>query len=80
MAAEAQDRVIVTPASAEHSGQTQVHHQDFPEIRAEGENVAAASAQLANHLTRALDSALTVWRREQIEAAIGEVKAFGAKA
>ncbi len=71
-----QDRVIVTTASTGHANQTQVHHRDFPEIRAEGEDVASAANQLVNHLTRALDSALTTWRRDQIQSAIGEVQSF----
>ena len=55
---------------------TQVHHRDFPEIRAEGETPEDAAAHLANQLTRALDSALTDWRRETIEQAIADVQAF----
>ena len=71
-----QDRVIVTTGTTGHATQTQVHHRDFPEIRAEGETVAVATTQLVNHLTRALDSALTPWRRGTIEQAIAEVQAF----
>jgi hypothetical protein len=70
-----QDRVIVTTGSTAQA--VQVHHRDFPEIRAEGENPEAAATNLAHHLTRALDSALTKWRRDAIELAIVEVKAFG---
>jgi hypothetical protein len=71
-----QDRVIVSTATSGNRLHTQVHHRDFPEIRAEGETTAAASQQLVNHLTRALDSALTTWRREAIQSAISEVQAF----
>lgn len=74
--ATAETRVIVTTGSAGHANQTQVHHRDFPEIRAEGENPPAAAGQLVNHLTRALDSALTPWRRDQIQQAIAEVQDF----
>jgi hypothetical protein len=74
--ATAETRVIVTTGSAGHAYQTQVHHRDFPEIRAEGESPSAAAAQLVNHLTRALDSALTAWRREQIQQAIADVQEF----
>ena len=72
-----QDRVIVTTGMTAHA--LLVHHRDFPEIRAEGENPEAAATNLANQLTRALDSALTKWRRDAIEQAIVEVKAFGAQ-
>jgi hypothetical protein len=71
-----ESRVIVTAGTAGHANQAQCHHRDFPEIRAEGEHPQAAAAQLVNHLTRALDSALTPWRRETIEKAIAEVQEF----
>jgi hypothetical protein len=53
-----------------------VHHRDFPEIRAEGANAKEAAANLVNKLACALDSALTDWRRETIDHAIADVKAF----
>jgi hypothetical protein len=34
---------------------------------------------LANHLTRALDSALTDWRRQTLNQAIADVQAFAAR-
>lgn len=74
--ATAETRVIVTTGSAGHAAQAQVHHRDFPEIRAEGETAAAAAGQLVNHLTRALDSALTDWRRGAIQQAIADVQEF----
>jgi hypothetical protein len=72
-----QDRVIVTTGTTAQA--ILVHHRDFPEIRAEGESSSAAAFNLANHLTRALDSALTKWRRDAIEQAIAEVQEFGKK-
>ena len=69
-----QDRVIVTTGSTAQA--TQIHHRDFPEIRAEGQSPSDAANNLANHLTRALDSALTKWRRDAIEQAIAEVNDF----
>lgn len=69
-----QSRVIVMTGAT--SGATRVYHHDFPEIRAEGETPAVAGAHLVNQLTRALDSALTQWRRETIQQAIAEVQAF----
>lgn len=70
-----QGKIIVSPGSATAGG-VSIHHRDFPEIRAEGTDPADAAVQLVNHLTRALDSALTKWRRETVEQAIADVKAF----
>lgn len=67
-------RVIV--ADGPTPPMVQVRHQDFPEIRSQGETPAAAAAQLVNQLTRALDSALTNWRRDAILQAIADVEAF----
>lgn len=69
-----QSRIIVATGATAHT--TSVHHRDFPEIRAEGENPNAAAAHLANQLTRAMDSALTQWRRDSIAQAIADVQAF----
>jgi hypothetical protein len=70
-------RVIVTIGATAHA--TSVYHRDFPEIRAQGDSPEAAASHLSNQLTRALDSALTKWRRETIEQAIADVQAFVAK-
>jgi hypothetical protein len=67
-------RVLVSEGPT--AGTSQVQHQDFPEIRAHGETPTIAAAHLANQLTRALDSALTAWRRETIQQAIADVEAF----
>jgi hypothetical protein len=69
-----QGRVIV--ATGATAGAASVHHRDFPEIRAEGETPAAAASYLANQLTRALDSALTKWRRDTLGQAIADIQAF----
>jgi len=76
MATADESRVIISTGSTGHAMQVQVHHRDFPEIRAEGETKAVAASQLVNHLTRALDSALTTWRRDTIQTAITDVQAF----
>ena len=55
------------------------YHRDFPEIRADGSNHHDAASHLANQLTRALDSALTDWRRETLNAAIADVHAYTAQ-
>ena len=67
-------RVIVTTGATADAAQ--VYHRDFPEIHTEGETPRDAAANLANQLARALDSALTSWRRETIQQAIDDVKAF----
>jgi hypothetical protein len=70
-------RVIVT-AGVTANG-SQVYHRDYPEIRAEGATPQSAASHLVHQLTRALDSALTSWRRETIEQAIADVQAFAAQ-
>ena len=67
-------RVIVTPSTT--SAATSVHHRDFPEIRAEAGSPQEAAGHLVNKLVCALDSALTDWRRQSVEQAIADVRAF----
>ncbi len=71
-------RILVTIGGATAGGSS-VHHRDFPEIRAEGASPSDAAQQLINQLSRALDSALTIWRRETIQNAIDDVEAFAAQ-
>ncbi|HKI21299.1 MAG TPA: hypothetical protein VKA15_25620 [Isosphaeraceae bacterium] len=68
------NRVIVTKSGT--STTAFVHHRDFPEIRAEGGSPREAASHLVNKLARALDSALTDWRRETLDHAAADVKAF----
>ena len=70
-------RVIVTISGS--SSTFVVHHRDFPEIRAEGASPREAASHLVNKLACALDSALTDWRRETVDHAIADVKAFVAQ-
>ena len=65
--------VIVTTGATAHTAQ--VHHRDFPEVRAEGQSPAVAATHLANQLVRALDSA-PPWRRQGIEQALADVRAL----
>lgn len=71
-------QVVLTPAGhsvlAIHT--SVVHHRDFPEVRGEGDTLAGAAARLAELLSRTLDSAPSDWRREKIEQAIEDVRAF----
>jgi len=67
-------RVIVTPSTT--SAATCVHHRDFPEIRAEAGSAGEAAGHLVNKLVCALDSALTDWRRQTLDQAIADVRAY----
>jgi hypothetical protein len=67
-------RVVVTPGATARA--VCVYHRDFPEIRADGETPRVAAEHLANHLARALDSALTDWRRQTLDLAVADVRAF----
>jgi hypothetical protein len=67
-------RVIVTTKGG--TSFTTVHHRDFPEIRAEGASPKEAANHLVNKLACALDSALTDWRRDRVDGAVADVKAF----
>ena len=69
-----QSRVIVLIGAT--AGAARVYHRDFPEIRTEGETPQVAASHLANELARALDTALTDWRRQSLEQAVADVRAF----
>jgi hypothetical protein len=69
-----QSRVIVLTGAT--ASAVRVYHRDFPEIRTDGETPSTAASHLANELARALDSALTDWRRQTLEQAIADVRAF----
>lgn len=71
------NRVIVTIGGTANA--SIASHREFPEIRADGENPRAAAEQLVNQLQRALDSALTDWRRQTLEQAIKDVREFVSK-
>jgi hypothetical protein len=67
-------RVVVTISGS--SSTASVHHRDFPEIRAEGSSPKEAASHLVNKLMSTLDSALIDWRRDRVNEAIAEVRAF----
>ena len=75
------DQVVVTPAR--HSilpvHALAVHHRDFPEVQGEDHSPEAAAARLAELLARTLDSAPSDWRRETLEQAIQDVRAFAGR-
>lgn len=72
----APETAVVVIAEGASPGSTEAHHRDFPEIRSEGHSPKDAAAHLARQLSRALDTALTKWRREAIEQAIKDVETF----
>ena len=72
------DQVVITPAGhsmlAFHA--SAVHHRDFPEVQGEGHSPEDAAARLADLLARTMDSAPSDWRRDQLQRAIEDVRAF----
>lgn len=54
----------------------EIYHRDFPEIRFQDETVRQAAVGLVRSLERALDSALTVWRQDSLQAAVRDVQTF----
>ena len=71
-------QVIVAPeADLFHSVHAlSVYHRGFPEVRGKGGSHEDAAARLAGLLSRALDSVPSDWRREILERAIADVRAF----
>jgi hypothetical protein len=72
------DQVIV---SAEDYTYASVHsscarHRNFPEVRAQGNSPKDAAARLAVILARNLDDAPSDWRREIVQEALEDVRAF----
>ena len=67
-------RIIVTTGSTADA--VQVHHHDLPELRSDGESPAIAAENLANALTREIDSVVDDHHREAIRRALADVGAF----
>ena len=55
------------------------HHRDYPEVRGEGGSPEDAASRLAELLSISLDNAPSDWRRENIQQAIEDVRAFAAR-
>jgi hypothetical protein len=62
--------------STPENGLITAWHRDFPEIRTSGSSPAEAVKLLGHQLQRALDSALTDWRRTGIIKALEEARSF----
>ena len=75
-------QIIMTAETHEHTvlHSLAAHHRDFPEVRAEGGSPVDAALRLADLLSRTLDSAPSDWRRQTIEQAIEDVRAFAERA
>ena len=71
---DVKDTVIVTTGATSQG--VCVHHHDFPEVRAEGQNPKEAASLLANRLAAAMDTALTEWRRQSLTKAITDVSDY----
>jgi hypothetical protein len=52
------------------------HHRDFPEVHAEASSPKAAAVRLAEMLSLTLENAPSDWRRQSIQQAIADVRAF----
>jgi hypothetical protein len=76
------DQVVITPAGysilAVHV--SAAYHREFSEVQGEGDSPEDAAGRLADLLSRTLDSAPSDWRRETIERAIEDVRAFATHA
>jgi hypothetical protein len=55
------------------------HHRDFPEVHGAGSSRKDAAARLAELLLLTLDNAPSDWRREIIEQALEDVRAYAAR-
>ncbi len=67
-------RIIVTTGATPYA--VQVHHHDMPELHADGESPEIAAENLANALTREIDSVADDHHREAIRWALDDVRAF----
>lgn len=68
------DKIIVTTGATADA--VQVHHHDIPELHSDGESPAIAAENLANALTREIDSVAEDHRREAIRRVLADVRAF----
>ncbi len=72
------NQVVVVPEDRDdlHIHGMSAHHRDFPEVHAEGDSPRAAAARLAEILALSLDNAPSDWRRQSLQQAIEDVRAF----
>ena len=68
------NRVVVTTGSTAHV--VQVHHQDIPEVNADGESHESAAVNLAQNLAREIEGATDDLRLEAFRWALADAWAF----
>jgi hypothetical protein len=68
------DKIIVTTGATADA--VRVHHHDIPELHADGESPAIAAENLANALTREVDSVSDEHHREALQQALADVRSF----
>jgi hypothetical protein len=71
-------RIIVTESLCNRcSAHTiHVHHQHFPELQIEGMSVEQAADHLADRMAAAFDAVSDPSRREAVQSAIDDIRAF----
>ena len=68
------NKIIVTTGATVDA--VQVHHHDIPELQSDGESPVIAAENLANALTREVDSVSDEHHREALQQALADVRAF----
>ena len=66
----------VTATAGATPDSVQVSHNDFPDLRADGDSLEDAAANLVQDLTSAVNDAEDDARRDSLRRAIAEVQAF----
>jgi hypothetical protein len=71
-------QVIVVPENYHRSSfhGLSAHHRDFPEVHGAGTSAKDAAVRLGELLSLTLDNAPSDWRRQIIQQAIEDVRAF----
>lgn len=71
-------RIIVTESRCGGCSVSAVvaYHQNFPEMRTEDASAELAARRLADHLAAALDNISNASRREEVQIAIDDARAF----
>lgn len=67
-------KIIVTTGATADA--VRVHHHDIPELHSDGESPEIAAENLANALTREIDSVADDHHREAFRRALADVRAF----
>ena len=77
MTPNSSDVIVIAETHCFHSvHSSSAHHRNFPEVRGEGSSPEDAAERLVQQLSRTLDSAPSDWRREILDRAIDDARAF----